>query len=70
MCVDTNFGSLEDDQEKKFSAPSDEFHFSCLLFMLKVCLWCASMCIKWRYSEAGRGSRRAPKWVIVAVNVS
>ena len=38
--------------------------------MLKVCLWGASECIKWRYGEARRGSRRAPKWIIVAVNVN
>ena len=38
--------------------------------MLKVCLWGASVCIKWRYSEARRGSRRALKWIIVAVNVN
>ena len=56
--------------KKKCSTPSDEFHFSCLLFMLKVCLWGASVCIKWRYSEARRGSRRALKWITVAVNVN
>ena len=56
--------------KEKCSAASDEFHFTCLLFMLKVCLWGASVCIKWRYGEARRGSRRALKWIIVAVNVN